>query len=81
MTNPRVLPLMMFAVLMAAAFGHPAAATQTGQVRSACAADVRALCSGVTPGGGRILQCMREKKDQLTEGCKGALTAASRRQR
>jgi hypothetical protein len=34
------------------------------------------LCAGVFPGGGRIKQCMIEKRDQLSEACKTALLAA-----
>ncbi len=86
MPDHRVLPSMMLGALITVAFGEPPAAAQTpsqpaGQVRTACAADVRTLCSGVTPGGGRIAQCMREKKDQLSEGCKSALMASNRSNR
>jgi hypothetical protein len=42
-------------------------------VRQACGSDVRSLCSGIMPGGGRIKQCMIDKFDQLSDGCKAAL--------
>jgi hypothetical protein len=42
-------------------------------VHQACGGDVRALCSGIMPGGGRIKQCMIDKFDQLSDGCKAAL--------
>jgi hypothetical protein len=42
-------------------------------LRQACGGDVRSLCSGIMPGGGRIKQCMIEKSDQLSDGCKAAL--------
>src|SRR5262245_12257247 len=45
-------------------------------VRAACAADVRLLCAGMLPGGGRIVQCMRDRRDSLSEGCRNALLAA-----
>jgi len=45
-------------------------------VRAACASDIRALCAGVTRGGGRIVQCMQQKRDQLSDGCKSALASA-----
>jgi hypothetical protein len=47
-----------------------------GGVRQACAADYRALCPGVEPGGGHIVACFRQHADQLSTGCKGALAAA-----
>jgi hypothetical protein len=49
-------------------------------VRAACAADVRSLCAWVLPGSGRIVQCMRDKRDNLSEGCRGALAAARQAQ-
>lgn len=45
------------------------------QVRSACQADIRKLCAGIRPGGGRIQNCFREKQDQVSTGCKAALAA------
>jgi hypothetical protein len=44
-----------------------------GDLRQACGADVRSLCAGIMPGGGRIKQCMIDKFDQLSDGCKAAL--------
>lgn len=45
-------------------------------VRAACTADIRSLCAGVLPGGGRVVRCMRDKRDSLSEGCRDALAAA-----
>lgn len=42
-------------------------------VRQACMADIKSLCDGVQPGGGRIQQCIRGKREQLSQGCKTAL--------
>jgi hypothetical protein len=41
-------------------------------VRAACAEDVQKLCAGVQPGGGRIVACLKEHKDSLSDGCKRA---------
>jgi hypothetical protein len=46
-----------------------------GELRQACAGDVKALCSGVKPGGGRLAACMRENTDRLSQGCRQALSA------
>ena len=43
-------------------------------LRSACGADVRALCGGVAPGGGRIVQCLANKAAAISPACKGVLT-------
>lgn len=42
-------------------------------VRSACGADIRALCAGVAPGGGRIVQCIASNAASLSPGCKDVL--------
>ena len=41
-------------------------------VRAACADDAQKLCAGVQPGGGRIVVCLKEHKDSLSERCKQA---------
>jgi hypothetical protein len=42
-------------------------------VRSACGADIRTLCGGVQPGGGRIVQCIASNAASLSPGCKDVL--------
>jgi hypothetical protein len=43
-------------------------------LRSACGADVRALCGGVAPGGGRIIQCLAVRAESLSPECRGVLS-------
>jgi pyruvate/2-oxoglutarate dehydrogenase complex dihydrolipoamide acyltransferase (E2) component len=42
-------------------------------MRSACGADVRALCPGVAPGGGRIIECLVAQSASLSPDCRGVL--------
>lgn len=42
-------------------------------VRSACSADIRTLCAGVAPGGGRIVQCVSNQAAKLSPACKDVL--------
>jgi len=42
-------------------------------VRSACSADIRSLCAGVAPGGGRIVQCIASNAASLSPACKDVL--------
>ena len=41
-------------------------------IRAACAEDAQKLCPGVQPGGGRIVACLKEHKDSLSDRCKQA---------
>jgi hypothetical protein len=43
-------------------------------LRSACGADVRSICGGVAPGGGRIVQCLASNAAQLSPACKDVLS-------
>jgi hypothetical protein len=43
-------------------------------LRSACAADARALCGGVQAGGGRIMQCLAVQSASLSPDCLGVLS-------
>jgi hypothetical protein len=74
------LMLMCIAALARSALADepPAPPTQPqgGELRAACAADVKKLCADVTPGGGRIIQCLKEHKDEVSDGCKQAVMKA-----
>jgi hypothetical protein len=61
------------AAILAIAISSSAAKAQDGTLRHACGADVRTVCSGTMPGGGRIKQCMIDNFDKLSNGCKSAL--------
>jgi hypothetical protein len=43
-------------------------------LRSACGGDVRSLCGGVAPGGGRIVQCLATNAASLSSACKDVLS-------
>jgi hypothetical protein len=42
-------------------------------LRSACSGDVRTLCGGVAPGGGRIVQCLATQAASISPACKQVL--------
>jgi len=43
-------------------------------MRSACGGDIRTLCPGVAPGGGRIMQCIANRAGDLSPACRDVLT-------
>lgn len=47
----------------------------------ACKADVEKLCKGVEPGEGRIMQCMREHKAELSPACSEKLDRMGKRRK
>lgn len=71
-----LLGAMVTAIVTGGAAQAQSDTKPNAQVREACTADIRTLCAGVMPGGGRVKQCMVEKHDQLSQGCKSALLAA-----
>ncbi|RIA47788.1 cysteine rich repeat-containing protein [Dichotomicrobium thermohalophilum] len=52
------------------------------EVRTAvagCAADIREYCRGMTPGEGRIFQCLRDNQGELSQGCRGLVSRLASR--
>ena len=43
-------------------------------LRSACGGDVRTICGGVAPGGGRIVQCLATNAASLSPACQDVLS-------
>jgi Cysteine rich repeat len=46
-------------------------------LRTGCTADAQKLCTGVKPGSGRILACLKDHKDSLSDQCKQAAQRAA----
>ena len=49
--------------------------------RTACAADVQKLCSNVPTGGGRIIACLKQHKEEVSDRCKQAIVSAMQQSR
>ena len=65
-----LLSVTTFTISLAAAqaAGQPSLAA----IRAACADDAQKLCAGVPSGGGRIVACLKEHKDSLSDRCRQA---------
>jgi hypothetical protein len=65
--------LLTVTIVVAGVLLAQAAAQDRTSLRDACLADDQRLCSSVTPGGGRIKQCMLDHVDELSEVCRSAI--------
>lgn len=68
-----ILPAPVSAAQSAQTGGQPSMEA----LRAACTADVQRLCAGVQPGGGRIVSCLKENKNSLSDRCKQAAGLAA----
>ncbi len=48
-------------------------------MRSACGGDIRSLCGGIPPGGGRIVRCLASNSASLSPACTGVLAPFAQR--
>lgn len=53
--------------------------SEGGAGRKACKQDVEALCKGIQPGGGRIVNCLKEHQKDLSDACYDQLSKRAKR--
>jgi hypothetical protein len=77
-------PVILFGLLISAAIESAVAdqssatnSTLVNDLRAACQTDAQNLCAGVQSGGGRIISCLAQHKDALSDTCKQALMKAA----
>ena len=62
------LPLLLFfGILWAAPLASAQDNAALAVLRAGCANDAQKFCANVETGGGRILQCLRDHTDSLSE--------------
>ncbi|WP_298101807.1 cysteine rich repeat-containing protein [Bradyrhizobium sp.] len=64
--------------VIACVFGFSTSVFAQSATREACKADYAKYCSGVSPGGGRIVACLNKQHDQLSDACRKALDAGAK---
>ena len=70
----------LYLLLCAAALAVPAVAVEGQKSKTkgadalspACNADVEKLCKDVVAGGGSALMCLKERGDELSDGCRAS---------
>ncbi len=74
------MTIRKIALLFLVSTAAPAFAQQPSQLdkevealRAYCKPDIERLCPNVPPGGGRIKECLMQKKMELSVGCAKAL--------
>ena len=49
------------------------ALAESGLMQGACMNDIKSLCGSIQPGGGRVRDCMKDHRTQLSVACKAAI--------
>jgi hypothetical protein len=70
------MPKPILALLLAVTAAAPSAAQSLDDARTACASDVQKLCADVQPGGGRVIACLKQHQQDVSDGCKRAVQSA-----
>ncbi len=73
----RLVLLLLYCAAWAAPYARADDAAAMAVLRAGCTADVQRLCAGVQPGGGRIIACLKQHQDALSDQCKQAAQKAA----
>jgi hypothetical protein len=73
----RLSLVLVVSAAAAAPWSLAHAQTPTQILTAGCADDAQKFCSGVPSGGGRIIACLKQNKDSLSDKCKQAAAKAS----
>ncbi len=72
----RLSMLFFLGILQAASLARAQDNAGLAVLRAGCTDDAQKFCANVEPGGGRILQCLKNHKDSLSDRCKQAAQQA-----
>ena len=64
--------LLLSLTISSVSFAAPQAGDQLAAIRAACADDAQKFCDTVQSGGGRIIACLKDHKDSLSDKCRQA---------
>ena len=63
-------------LFLAAMLLLPSSIASSAELTGACLKDAKAQCPGVTPGGGKIRDCLKTHIQDLSDDCKAVLVKA-----
>jgi hypothetical protein len=67
----------LVAIFLVTQFAPATAFAQTAEQKAACKADYKKFCTGVLPGGGRLIQCLSKHLSDLSPECQKVVKANS----
>ena len=67
--------LTVTSLLSLALISLPGSAQAQGGPLAYCKADAARLCPGVTPGGGKLIGCLKQRENEVNIGCAKELKA------
>src|SRR5208282_4300356 len=76
-TMKRLAWLILYGAAAAASNARADDSAVMAVLRAGCTDDAKKLCAGVQPGGGRILACLKDHKDSLSDQCRQAAQQAA----
>jgi len=74
MTTRYLLPVALLS-LGVIAFPALARTADAAEPLSYCKSDVARLCPGISPGGGKLIGCLKDHENEISVGCAKALKA------
>ncbi len=72
----RLSLLLFLGMLQAASSAWAQDNAALAVLRAGCTDDTQKFCANVAPGGGRILQCLKDHRDSLSDKCRQAAQQA-----
>jgi hypothetical protein len=69
-------PLFLLPALALLASAQPPTPAGHAALRQACAADIARFCPDAQSGGGKVGQCMKGHRAELSGGCRDAIMKA-----
>jgi Cysteine rich repeat len=68
-----LIRLLSAGFIVSCLLAAPAKSQEMADIKTYCMSDIKRVCPGIEPGGGRIIKCLRANKKEMSVGCAQAL--------